>query len=137
MAAIDALAAWRGSKLGLRAHLVIFGLAIVVPVLLYSAFLLHRYTQSVHASNERRALEIARALSADIDREITAIITTLETLATSRPLIYEDYADFYAQAREALRSRPWHVVLIGPNRQQLVNFLIDTTRTLERQILSK
>jgi PAS domain S-box-containing protein len=121
MAAIDALAAWRGSKLGLRAHLVIFGLAIVVPVLLYSAFLLHRYTQSVHASNERRALEIARALSADIDREITAIITTLETLATSRPLIYEDYADFYAQAREALRSRPWHVVLIGPNRQQLVN----------------
>ena len=60
MAAIDALAAWRGSKLGLRAHLVIFGLAIVVPVLLYSAFLLHRYTQSVHASNERRALEIAR-----------------------------------------------------------------------------
>ena len=121
MAAIDALAAWRGSKLGLRAHLVIFGLAIVVPVLLYSAFLLHRYTQSVHASNERRALEIARALSADIDREITAIITTLETLATSPPLIYEDYADFYAQAREALRSRPWHVVLIGPNRQQLVN----------------
>ena len=59
MAAIETLAAWRGSKLGLRAHLVIFGLAIVVPVLLYSAFLLHRYTQSVHASNERRALETA------------------------------------------------------------------------------
>jgi PAS domain S-box-containing protein len=121
MAAIEVLAAWRGSKLGLRSHLVIFGLAIVVPVLLFSAFVLHRYTQSVHASNERRALEIARALSADIDREVTAIITTLETLATSRPLIYEDYADFYAQAKEALRSRPWHVVLIGAKRQQLVN----------------
>jgi PAS domain S-box-containing protein len=121
MAAIAMLAAWRGSKLGLRSHLVIFGLAIVVPVLLYSAFLLHRYTQSVHASNERRALEIARALSADIDREITAITTTLETLATSPTLLYGDFPNFYAQAKEALRSRPWNVLLIGANRQQLVN----------------
>lgn len=120
-AAIETLAALRGSKLGLRSHLVIFGLAIVVPVLLYSAFLLHRYTQSVHASNERRALEIARALNADIDREITAIITTLETLATSPTLLYGDFANFYVQAREALRSRPWNVLLIGANRQQLVN----------------
>ena len=121
MAAVEMLAALRGSKLGLRAHLVIFGLAIVVPVLLYSAFVLHRYTHSVRASNEGRALEIVRALSADLDREITAIVTTLETLATSRPLMYQDYADFYAQAKEALRSRPWHVVLIGAGRQQLVN----------------
>ena len=121
MAAIEALAALRGSKLGLRSHLVIFGLAIVVPVLLYSAFVLHRYTQSVHASNERRALETARALSADIDREITAITTTLETLATSRSLLYEDFADFYTQAKEALRSRPWNVLVIGANRRQLVN----------------
>ena len=33
MAAVEVLAAWRGSKLGLRSHLVILGLAIVVPVL--------------------------------------------------------------------------------------------------------
>src|SRR5258708_3735056 len=121
MAAIEVLAVWRGSKLGLRAHLVIFGLAIVIPVLLYSAFVLNKYTQSVHASNERRALETARALSADIDREITAIVTTLEALATSRSLLYEDHADFYAQAKESLRSRSWNLVLIGANRQQLVN----------------
>ena len=121
IAAIERLAALRGSKLGLRAHLLIFGLSIVLPVLLYSAFLLHRYAHSVQLSNERRALEIARSLNADVDREITAIITTLETLATSRPLMYEDFADFYAQAKEALRSRPWNVVLIGANRQQLVN----------------
>ena len=121
MAAMEMLARLRGSKLGLRAHLVIFGLAIVVPVLAYSAFLLHRYTQSVHASNEGRAQEIARALNADLDREVTAIITTLQTLATSRPLLYRDFPDFYAQAKEALRSRSWNVVLIGANRQQLVN----------------
>ena len=95
------------SKLGLRTHLVIFGLAIVVPVLLYSAFLLHRYTQSERASNERRALEIARALSADIDREITAITTTLETLATSPALGHQDFmASTCRPRRRCARGRP-------------------------------
>jgi len=118
---MEALAAWRGSQLGLRTHLVVFGLAIVVPVLLYSAFVLQRYTQSERASNERRALGIARALSADIDREITAIITTLETLATATALSIRDFETFHEQAKEALKSRPWNVVLIDTNRQQLVN----------------
>ena len=53
-AAMNVLARLRGSKLGLRTHLLIFGLAIVVPVLLYSAFLLHRYSQSERAA-ERAA----------------------------------------------------------------------------------
>src|SRR5689334_18751152 len=65
-AAMEAMAILRGSKLGLRTHLIVFGLAIVVPVLLYSAFVLHSFTESEQASNERRALGIARALSADI-----------------------------------------------------------------------
>jgi PAS domain S-box-containing protein len=121
LAIMHGLAALRGSKLGLRAHLVIFGLAIVVPVLLYSAFLLHRYTLSVHAVEERRALQVARALGADVDREITAIITTLETLATSDALATRDFRSFYVQAKEALRSRPWNVVLIDMSRRQLVN----------------
>ena len=119
--AMDVLAGLRGSKLGLRTHLVVFGLAIVVPVLLFSAFVLHRHAQSVSTANERRALEIARSLSIDVDREVTAIITTLEALATSRALFRGDYAEFYAQAKEALRSRRWNVVLIGAGNQQLVN----------------
>ncbi len=121
LAVMQGLAALRGSKPGLRTHLVIFGLAIVVPVLLYSAFLLHRYTSSVHAAEERRALHIARALSADVDREITGIITALETLATSDALATRDFRSFYVQAKEALKSRPWNVVLIDMNRRQLVN----------------
>lgn len=119
---MDALAAVRGSKLGLRTHLLIFGLAIVIPVLLYSAFLLHRYTQSARVADERRALQIASSLSADIDREISAIITTLETLATSDALAIRDFKSFHLQAQEALTSRPaWHVMLVDANRRQLVN----------------
>lgn len=120
-AVMDALARWRGSKLGLRAHLLMFGLAIVVPVLLYSGFVLHRYTDSVRMANERRALDIARSLSADIDREIAGIITALEALSTSEALAARDFAGFSAQAREALRSRPWHVVLVDTDHRQLVN----------------
>ena len=118
---MNVLARLRGSKLGLRTHLIIFGLAIVVPVLLYSAFLLHRFSQSERASNEQRALQIAQALSADIDREITAIITTLETLATSDALTVKDFKSFHLQAEEALKSRPWKVLVIDSNRRQLVN----------------
>jgi PAS domain S-box-containing protein len=119
------LAALRGSRLGLRTHLCVFGLAIVVPVLVFAAFLLHWYSQSVRSANERRALSTARALSADVDREITAITTTLETLATSDALAIKDFRSFHAQAKEALRSRPWNVVLIDANRRQLVNTRLD------------
>jgi PAS domain S-box-containing protein len=116
------LAEQRSVKLGLRTYLIMFGLAIVVPVLLFSAIILHRYTLSERASNERRALAIARALSADVDREITAIITTLEALATSPALATKDFMAFHVQALEALRSRPsWNVVLIDATRQQQVN----------------
>jgi PAS domain S-box-containing protein len=112
----------RSIKLGLRAYLIIFGLAIVIPVLLYSALILHLYTQSERASNERRALAIARALSSDIDREITGIITTLEALATSPALATKDFMAFHVQALEALRSRPsWNLVLTDSARQQQVN----------------
>ena len=122
LAQIRALAEWRYVKLGLRAYLIIFGLAMVIPVLLYSALLLHRYTQSERAFNERRALEIAHALSANIDREVTAIITTLEALATSPALATKDFMAFHVQALEALRSRPsWNVVLTDNARQQQVN----------------
>ena len=100
------LAEQRSVKLGLRTYLIMFGLAIVVPVLLFSAIILHRYTLSERASNERRALAIARALSADVDREITAIITTLEALATSPALATKDFMAFHVQALEALRCHP-------------------------------
>jgi PAS domain S-box-containing protein len=122
LALVHGLAERRAIKLGLRAYLVIFGLAIVIPVLLYTALILHLYTQTERASNERRALAIARALSADIDREITGIITTLEALATSPALATKDFMAFHVQALEALRSRPsWNVVLTDSTRQQQVN----------------
>ena len=111
-AAMHVLARIRGSKLGLRTHLVLFGLAIVVPVQIYSAVLLHRYSQSEREQSEQRVLQIARALNADIDREISAIITTLETLATADALALKDFKSFHLQAKEALKSRPWNVLVI-------------------------
>src|ERR1700733_2822408 len=119
--AMQGLAALRGTQLGLRTHLIVFGLAIVVPVLLFSAFLLTRYTAAERSANEQRALEVARGLSADIDREMRSIITILQTLATSSALAIGDFAAFHAQAKESLTSRPWNVVLLGAERRQLVN----------------
>lgn len=114
--------AWsRTVRLGLRTHLIIFGLAIVVPVLLYSAFVLHRYSESERLSSERRALEIARGLSGDIDRDIVSIVTTLETLATSDTLARKAFDEFRAQATEAFKSRPWNVALVDAGNRHLVD----------------
>ena len=55
---------------------------------------------SERIANEQRALEIARGLSADVDREITAIITTLETLATAGSLATGDFAAFQERAAQ-------------------------------------
>jgi PAS domain S-box-containing protein len=105
----------------LRTHLVIFAFAIALPVILFSGLLLWRFTISERAANERLALDIARDLSADVDREITAVITTLETLATSQMLAAGDLTRFHAQAKAALRSQPWNVILIDDSRHQLLN----------------
>jgi PAS domain S-box-containing protein len=109
---------------------VIFAFAIALPVILFSGLLLWRFTISERAANERLALDIARALSADVDREITGVITTLETLATSQMLAAGDFARFHAQAKAALRSQPWNVVLIGGSRQQLLNTRVPWGTTL-------
>jgi PAS domain S-box-containing protein len=105
----------------LRTHLVIFAFAIALPVILFCGLLLWRFTISERAANERLALDIARATSADVDREITGVTTILETLATSQLLASGDFTRFHAQAKAALRSQPWNVVLIDRSQQQLVN----------------
>jgi PAS domain S-box-containing protein len=128
-----ALQPWLASRtirLGLRTHLVVFGFAIVVPVLLYSAFVVHRYSESERVSSERRALEIARGLSGDIDREFVSVVTTLETLATSDTLARKAFDQFRAQAIGALKSRPWNVALVDADNRYLVDTRLTNGETL-------
>ena len=120
---MEVLAALRGSKLGLRTHLVIFGLAIVVPVLLYSAFLLHRYTQSVHASERTaRAADRPRPQRRRRSRDRRPSSPRCETLATSRRTPPRGLPQLLRAGQGGAADRgPGTCVLIDAKRRQLVN----------------
>jgi two-component sensor histidine kinase len=105
----------------LRRHLVVFGLAITLPVLAFSALLLAHYEAIERAQIDHRALEIARALTADVDRELAGIVMTLQALATSPALDAGDFAGFYRQAQALRRAGAHSIVLRGLDNQQLVN----------------
>ena len=78
-----------------RTYLVLFALALTVPLLALAVFALDRMASIEEAQLERRVVEAARDLAADIDRELDRAIVTLETLATSAELARGDFRAFH------------------------------------------
>src|SRR5918992_2451983 len=95
----------------LRAHLAAYASALVVPILLFNAFVIHTNTASERARNEERALEVARAIAADLDRLIGAHIITLQALASLPSLDNGEFAGFHAQASRTLAGSGVHALL--------------------------
>ena len=107
----------------LRSHLITLVVVALVPVLVFAGVMI------VFTGNEREQalkdnlLEVARALSLAIDRELLASIRTLEALATSQHLDSGELRKFYEQARRVLEAdRRWNnMLLVDLSGQQLVN----------------
>ena len=67
----------------IRTFLILFALALTVPVLALAAFALNRMAGLEQQEIERRVLQVAQDLAGDIDRELDRATVALETLATS------------------------------------------------------
>ena len=113
-AAMNVLARIRGSKLGLRTHLVLFGLAIVVPVLIYSAFLLHRYSQSERGRASNGCCRSPAPSTPTSTARSRPSSPRWRRLPPRTRSPYKDFKSFHLQAKEALKSRPWNVVSSTP-----------------------
>src|SRR5689334_8448859 len=87
----------------LRTFLVLFALALTLPLLGLAFFALSRMANLEQAEIQRRVLQIAEDLADDVDRELDRAFVTLETLATSPSLARGDLAAFHEQAGRALR----------------------------------
>jgi two-component sensor histidine kinase len=109
-----------GREYSLQAHLIIFGTAILLPVVVLATFLLLRTAALEHAQLEVRLLQTANDLAYDIDREVARDFTVLDTLATLPSLKHEDWPAFYDQAKSAVEGRAY-VVVIDRDFRQLVN----------------
>ena len=105
----------------IRTFLCLFALALTLPLLAIAAFALNRMASLEEREIERRALQVARDLSGDIDRELDRASITLETLATSAALARGDLAAFHEQAGRALRRDEAEIFLVDHGQQQLVN----------------
>jgi sensor histidine kinase regulating citrate/malate metabolism len=86
----------------IRTLLVLFALALTLPLLALAFFALNRMASLEEREIERRALQVAEDLAGDVDRELDRAATTLETLATSGALARGDFAAFHEQASHAL-----------------------------------
>jgi two-component sensor histidine kinase len=105
----------------IRTLLVLFALALTLPLLALAYFALNRMAGLEEREIERRALQVAEDLAGDVDRELDRATTTLETLATSAALARGDFAAFHEQAKHALRREQAAILLVDRTNQQLLN----------------
>lgn len=123
---LHSLSARIGALLGRRAwpirlHLVLFAIALLAPVSLFSTLLANQFISSEQRSNEQQVLSIARAVAAAADREIAGMVSTLKALANSPSLQNGDFAAFYEQAKLTLAPTHRNAVLMDPTGKQRVN----------------
>jgi PAS domain S-box-containing protein len=102
--------------------LVMLGCAIIAPLLLFGAYAGISIGDAEFDQVRKELLGEARALSAEVDREITGEIGRLQALAASPSLRQGDFAAFQHQAEASLAlHQSGNIVLIDRNMRQLVD----------------
>lgn len=101
--------------------LVAFGLVIALPALLFSAFLIGRFSDLLRHQREGDIFEINRALAGSIDNEISGLRTTVQVLSGSPLLDTKDFASFHARATATLADTESYILLLDHTFQQLLN----------------
>jgi hypothetical protein len=113
---------WR--RFTIRSHLVVLVLATLLPVLVFTGFMLLEYVKLQQVELNRGMTDTARALSLAVDREIGRVRAVVETLATSTYLDSKDFERFYeASSRAAKTIEGSWIVLFDRSGQQITNTL--------------
>ncbi|HET7716607.1 MAG TPA: sensor histidine kinase [Bauldia sp.] len=102
-------------------YLVLFGLAVALPALLFSGYLLYRFEAISRDSATRVAQDTAASIRDIVDRELAAMATTLRVLSTSGFLRSGELEAFHARATAALEDTGNFVILADADGNQLLN----------------
>ena len=108
---------------GAVAHLVFYGLAIAIPLLLMLGVLLQRSASIERQKTDQRILQVLGALTDNLDRDFDRHLTILQTLATSSALAHEDWPAFYEQAKAGLQGRAYLILIDASGRQVLNTYV--------------
>jgi signal transduction histidine kinase len=118
------------SPLSVRTCMVGLILAVVLPLLAFSAFLVLRsaeHEQEIMANTVRGRTQTA---AATVDHELSLLRSHLFVLAASKYLQIGDLAAFHAQATEAASRHGMNVVLSDLTGQEIVNTRLPFGETL-------
>lgn len=117
-------------------RLVLLVLSILLPAVLLVGGLIWRIGQLDRVRADQQALQLARGVAADLDREADGWIETLLALASSPSLLRGDLEQFHRQASETLRFRQLHALVRMPDGQQIMNTRVPFGALLPRSPLS-
>ena len=121
LATEDAAAHQRPAGRTVRQTLGLLAVSLVLPVLLFSAFVLWRFAEAERQRIEGEASDIAQSVATALDREMTGIFASLDVLSTSAYLKTGDFVGFRNQAVELFQRQGLVTVLSDLAGQQLVN----------------
>jgi signal transduction histidine kinase len=116
----------------IRTYLLVFALTMLLPMIAFSAIAVIAFDRQQRAAVERGGVETARALVNAVDRELSASLTTLQTLATARSLERGDLAMFQEDARRVLaRQRSWiTITLFAPTGRRVMDLATPASTAL-------
>lgn len=108
--------------LPLRAHCILFGIIVTLPMAILSGGLLYRIAAEDRLQAEQHALATVAGIAADIDRDLQRRVTILRTLATSASLARGEVTAFHAEASAVLKEDgATLLVLDRSGRSQVLN----------------
>jgi signal transduction histidine kinase len=116
-----------------RAYLAVMALAVLVPIILFSAIALSMLMQAERAAALRSLQETARATTLAVDRELSIAEARMKVMTSSSSLIEGDFKAFHERAVLANKGSKSWTVLFDENGQQLLNTLVPYGTTLPRR----
>ncbi len=107
----------------LRSHLVLLVVAALVPLLIFAGVMIVLYDRQHRAAVESQTIDTTRALSLAVDREVTAWVSALEALGSSKHLDSGNLSAFREEAARVLKTRKdWDNTLLTDSKgYQLLN----------------
>jgi PAS domain S-box-containing protein len=115
--------------------LALLVLCILVPAVFLTGTLLWQIGILDRTRADHQALQLARSVTRDLDREIDGSIETLLALATSKSLQQGDFQTFYQQAAEAMSFRKLHILLKSRDGSQILNTRVPFGQEIPRSPL--
>jgi two-component sensor histidine kinase/PAS domain-containing protein len=112
--------------------IMLLALSGIVPLTALSYFITVKHSENLERLERQRLSERSESLSANIDRDIEALITLGRAMSSSPSLSVGDLSEFHREARLAIRQTGLNIILVDTEMQQLVNTRVNFGATLPK-----